>query len=1167
MKHSHCFANIARTGTGMLLASFATISFAATWQSQLVTMDAGGNLTYNIDPASGSKIADFSHAGYHGGDIPLPNVGAGSGDIPVKVTVSATTGDNTALIQDAINQVSAMPMLASGYRGAVRLSSGTFTISGTLVISESGVVLAGSGTDTVIRNTFSGTDSADAAGYTIITARGNVSGNPFNNNLVSSSSTAITTGTVPVGSYSFEVASASGYAVGDLVLVVQPWTDAWLATINYGGTDTIGYGGATTNNVWTPSSGTNRYQRYIKKIEGNTITLDAPVYENLTRDLAPSYLIKYSATGTSNYKTHIGIENLLIENVYASNTDENHAANSIVFKRTQDCWARNVTTRYFSHAGIMFMDASTRATVMNCSAIDPKGVATGGRFYNFGTERAQLILFTKCHARGARHSYICNGTALDNGIVFHDSVGDKCVATTEAHRFWCNGILYDNVRLTNVSTTWALGLYNRGSMGTSHGWAAVHSVAWNCAVSNSRKISIQRPLDTGPTNAHGAQNYAIGCMIYTGTGVTGSLTNSGTFVTGQGAFNNSYITAGHIEGTNQAGLEPASLYTAQLDARLNASVITAPAIAWASGGGSQTVQAGATATFTANLTAGSTPFTFTWSKSGTLLTTGTTSSAPFTYTTPATTPADNGATYQIAVSNVSGTATLNATLNVTSNSAFDAAQQIKNQLEAPGAPDAAPITVTGAIDLSLVGGATLAPGKTIMGTDVSATLTGPLTIPADAGDTIILGVTFINSSLTITGASDVTVTNCTFTDTPVLITGGADGIVFTWNKFTATPAAGTAGSAMLIDNAGAGAVILLQNNLWGQGLRADMPAVTNARVHMLNNYFTATGNTTATIAAAGAQILSENNIYQGVNNPLVTQSGGLLRALGNFMTAITGTTAPGNDQVFVPGYSYLMNPAGIDTPSAADLVNRVSACAGNTDGKNSATPTATNATADITATSLGTGADTIAGGVDIPAGSGAMLIANANGFAPATRQWYRNNFPIAEATAANYAITNASASVDAGAYVVAQTTAAGEIVASPAFIVTVPPSSLLSILPNAAQSIGANAGTLTFTVMGGPGVSWTAAMAAGSSWARITVGAGGDGNGTITVSYDANPRGGAQRSTTLTLSASGQTIPISIIQATNTGSGGDNDGGGGAPSLLWLGALALLLRARRIRKK
>jgi hypothetical protein len=1146
----------------MLLASFATISFAATWQSQLVTMDAGGNLTYNTDPASGSKIADFSHAGYHGGEIPLPNVGSGAGDIPVKVTVSAITGDNTALIQDAIDQVSALPMLANGYRGAVRLSSGTFTISGTLVISESGVVLAGSGTDTVIRNTFSGAGSADASGYTIITAKGNSGGSPFSNNLVASSSTAITTGVIPVGSYSFEVADSSQYAVGDLVLVVQPWTDAWLATINYGGTDTTGYGGATNNNVWTSSGGPHRYQRYIKKIEGGTITLDAPVFENLMRDLAPSYLIKYNATGTNNYKTHIGIENLLIENTYASDTDENHADNSIVFKRTQDCWARNVITRYFSHAGIMFMDASTRATVMNCSAIDPKGVATGGRFYNFGTERAQLILFTKCYARGARHSYICNGTTLDNGIVFHDSVADKPIATAEAHRLWSNGILYDNVRFTNHNVTTALGLYNRGSMGTSHGWAAVHSVAWNCAVSNGKRISIQRPLDTGPTNAHGAQNYAIGCMIYTGTGVTGALGNANN-VTGQGAFNNSYITAGHIEGTNQAGIEPASLYTAQLAARLAASAITAPEIAWASGGGSQIAQAGATATFTANITAGSAPFTCTWSKNGTLLTTGATNSATVTHTTPATTPADNGAIYTVTVSNASGaTATLTATLTVASNPATETAQQLKTQLEAPGV---ATITVTGAIDLSPLGGATLAPGKTIVGADATATLTGPLTIPADAGGAIILGVTFTNCSLIITGASDVNVTHCTFIDTPVIITGGADNIAFTWNKFTATPAG--AGSAMRIDDAGALTGILLQNNLWGQVLRADMPAVTNARVHMLNNYITATGNTTATIAAAGAQILSENNIYQGVSNPLVTQSGGLLRALGNFATATTGTTASGDDQVFVPGYSYLMNPAGIDTPSAAELVNRISTHAGNTAGKNSMTPSATNATAGITATNLGAGANTVAGGVNIPIGSGATLMAGASGFAPVTRQWYRNNFPITEATAADYAITNASVFADAGAYAVAQTTAAGEIVTSGAFTVTVMDNRPLSISPNTTQNVGTNPGILTFTVTGGSGVSWTAAMTAGQNWARITTGTDGGGNGTITVSYDANPRGAPQRSTTLTLSAPDQTILVSIIQVTNAGSGVNNDAGGGAPSLLWLGALALLSGARRPRKK
>jgi pectate lyase len=165
--------------------------------------------------------------------------------------------------------------------------------------------------------------------------------------------------------------------------------------------------------------------------------------------------------------------------------------------------------------------------------------------------------------------------------------------------------------------------------------------------------------------------------------------------------------------------------------------------------------------------------------------------------------------------------------------------------------------VTGTVDLSLVGGVTLAPGKTIVGTDANATITGGLTIPANAGGAVILGVNFTGGTLVINGAADVEITHCAFTDTPVSITGGADNIAFSWNKFTATSVGG--GSAMVVSNAGAATGILLHGNLWVDGLKTDMPAVTNARVYIFNNYFTVTGNTTATVTGADAQILSVNN--------------------------------------------------------------------------------------------------------------------------------------------------------------------------------------------------------------------------------------------------------------------------------------------------------------------
>src|SRR2546423_173327 len=70
---------------------------------------------------------------------------------------------------------------------------------------------------------------------------------------------------------------------------------------------------------------------------------------------------------------------------------------------------------------------------------------------------------------------------------------------------------------------------------------------------------------------------------------------------------------------------------------------------------SQTVTAGQTATFTVVAT-GTAPLSYQWRKSGTAISGATAS----TYTTPATTSADNGSQFTVVVSNTAGSVTSNA---------------------------------------------------------------------------------------------------------------------------------------------------------------------------------------------------------------------------------------------------------------------------------------------------------------------------------------------------------------------------------------------------------------------------------------------------------------------------------------------------------------------------
>jgi hypothetical protein len=109
-------------------------------QSTWVHFGTNGLLAYYQDSV-GNRIPDFSFAGYEGGGVALPV-------IPVAETIGPSGNDDTANIQNAINTVSALTPDTNGFRGAVLLEPGTYTIGGSLTITASGVVLRGSGDNT-----------------------------------------------------------------------------------------------------------------------------------------------------------------------------------------------------------------------------------------------------------------------------------------------------------------------------------------------------------------------------------------------------------------------------------------------------------------------------------------------------------------------------------------------------------------------------------------------------------------------------------------------------------------------------------------------------------------------------------------------------------------------------------------------------------------------------------------------------------------------------------------------------------------------------------------------------------------------------------------------------------------------------------------------------------
>jgi hypothetical protein len=503
---------------------------AQTWQSVIVNFDNTGNLQYKAD-ANQNRVVDFSWAGYKNSNIPLPFV------TNIISTLNPIPGDNTTAINNAITAAASLTPDANGFRGVILLKKGTYEIQGTIKLNVSGVIVRGEGnssTGTVLQAT-----GNTPVQRTVFVAGGGTSAQWKQ---VGTVKTNITSSFVQVGSTQFTVASTTGFAVGDEICVYHPSSQAWITAVGNGGVDTAA--------PWTPGQIDIMCNRTILSISGNTVTIDAPIMNHLDLSLTQSYIYKIDKTTT---RTKIGIENLRIDiQNWTSYRDENHAWEGLVMADIEDSWAKNVTTLHFGQSGFQTFTAN-RITIDSCQALWPCATLSGSYRDNFQIDEwSSNILVSHCTADSARHSFEVSGTSKAMGIVFLRCTATNATNPSEGHFHWPTGLLYDCFRDYGTMTDVVLGLYSRGSMGTNHGWAAAHSVAWNCDLRRTPVTTYGDMICQQPPTA---QNYMIGGYAYV------NRSNKIPFP---------QYPLGYVEGVNNttAKLTPESLFEEQLKERL-----------------------------------------------------------------------------------------------------------------------------------------------------------------------------------------------------------------------------------------------------------------------------------------------------------------------------------------------------------------------------------------------------------------------------------------------------------------------------------------------------------------------------------------------------------------------------------------------------------------------
>ena len=403
------------------------------------------------EPVQIGDLFDFSRCGYKQGVEPIPFVLA-------VITVRPGDGDDTDLIQQAIDTVSARAPDANAFRGAVLLAEGEFQVNRHLKISANGVVLRGSGNeetrilaDGIDRRTLirvEGAKPEEGSSYTVASAA------------------------LRAGDTQIELNNAMGLSVGDTVFIDRPASKPWIESLGMN-SDTRGFSSKMIN--WQEGSRVVRWDRTITDVSGNVITLDNP----LTTEMSAAMQTQPTVTA---YTWQGRLEQVGIENVcFVSNPDietnpkdEEHAWICIQFWNVKDSWIRNVTAKKFVSSAVWFDHTVSQCTVEHSRFLDPVSEIGGRRRISF-RNGGQLNLFENCFARNGRHDFVV-GFCSAGPNVFRDCTTENSLAFSGSFESWACGALFDNVSIDNNALSFA----NVGHYADGMGWTGSHSTFWNC---------------------------------------------------------------------------------------------------------------------------------------------------------------------------------------------------------------------------------------------------------------------------------------------------------------------------------------------------------------------------------------------------------------------------------------------------------------------------------------------------------------------------------------------------------------------------------------------------------------------------------------------------------------------------------------------------------------
>ncbi|MBD3418539.1 MAG: hypothetical protein GF398_00325 [Chitinivibrionales bacterium] len=498
--------------------------------------------------SEGRFLHDFSYAGYHAGEKPIPH----RTDHLKNVTTAPYEADNsgssdaTGAIQQAIADVE------SDGGGVVYLPAGTYRISPQdgknycLRITGSNVVLRGAGTDQTFMYTAETSFRKKAAILVSPEASASWRGNEQDKIAITEDLLS------PVKV--IPVSSVAGYSVGNWIVLRTNCTSDFIA--EHGMT-----------NKWNSSLGGICFYRYITGINAaqSTLSIDAPTrYYLKKRDNARIYKV-------NEHIREIGLEHFSLgmkehsgsgwgDNDYNTNGKgayDVHGSHAVKLAYVVNSWVKNVATYKPAANSKQVHTLSNCLQMLYCRFVTVDSCDFGYSQYEGGGGNGYMYIFQgeECLVKNSRavhsrHNYDFKSMQTSGNVIYNCIAEDSRLAT-DFHMHLSPANLMDNMQVDRDYLEAKYRPYGT----TLHGHPTTQSVFWN----------------TNGIAYHGNKNYIVQSAQFGWGYVIGT----------QGAANNISTPGGNgsepidfVEGEGDGQtLEPQSLYLDQLQCRLAASAV------------------------------------------------------------------------------------------------------------------------------------------------------------------------------------------------------------------------------------------------------------------------------------------------------------------------------------------------------------------------------------------------------------------------------------------------------------------------------------------------------------------------------------------------------------------------------------------------------------------